>query len=203
MVQKIKIEIIMVTKKLVYALAVMVFAVVAFSSCNKTDNEPVAVQSVAEEEFFVPSNDALKSAGIPKTQSDYIAEMQSRAKRCQCVEYIKFRLTWEGNNEATGNANAMDSWLYSQGYSPVSFSANNLPRNRDIVQFKNGVHGTNSTYGHIGMIATAQKVGNSIKVTVVGANQGSNTWTEYGCNNVSMMTISSLSTGGNVVIWRK
>lgn len=53
------------------------------------------------------------------------------------------------------------------------------------------------------MIATVQKVGNSIKVTVVGANQGSNIWTEYGCNNVSMMTISSLSTGGNVVIWRK
>lgn len=135
-------------KKLVYSLALMMFTVVALSSCDKMDNEPVAVQSVAEEEFFVPSNDVLNLSGIPKTQSDHISEMQSRAKRCQCVEYIKFRLTWEGNNEATGNANAMDSCLYSQGYSPVSFPANNLPRNRDIVQFKNGVHRTNSTYGY-------------------------------------------------------
>ena len=128
------------------------------------------------------------------------ASRTTSAVFCQCVKYISNRVDGSG---PTGNANVMDSWLYSKGYYPVSFSASNLPRNKDIVQFKNGVHGTNSKYGHVGMIATAQKVGSSIKVTVVGANQGGSIWTEYGCNNVSMLNISSLNTGGNVVIWRK
>ncbi|MDR2416129.1 MAG: hypothetical protein LBD75_06055 [Candidatus Peribacteria bacterium] len=94
--------------------------------------------------------------------------------------------------------------MESKGYSAVSFSANNLPQNKDIVQFKNGAHGTHSSLGHVGMIATAVKNGNNIQVTVVGANQlQSSEWEEYDCNNVSIMSISSLTTNGNVVIWRK
>lgn len=111
------------------------------------------------------------------------------AKTCQCTEYIANRL------ELTSYSHAFKwhSTLEKIGYTKVSVSINNPPKNKDIIIFHRDYgNGISRDYGHIGMVATASRNGNNIRVDVVGANQGGSVWTEYNCKNVSIMSISSL-----------
>lgn len=176
-------------KKLVYSLAVMMIALVAFSSCNK-ESEFESMTLLSEEELSPELRSSVE---------------QTRASWCWCTDYIKNRLGYWGVQ--TGDAKDMGAWLSTVGwYQVTDISLTNIPRNKDIVIFPQEVHKITNPAGHVAMIATSQLEGNNIHVTVVGANQDHGgkrpTWTECDCNNVCIWDIPSLKYR-RVSIWRK
>ena len=181
-------RILKVGKGVLVALAL----VVGFSSCEKKEDTPIAMTEVSQVALPQDAQASVNSA---------------RAKWCWCTDYIKNRLGYWGVK--AGDAKDMGSWLTKIGWKKVpSFSATDLPRNKDIIIFQPGAHGAHSSAGHIGMVASAQNVRGNILVRIVGANhewKGKNkrpTWTEYDCTNVSIWEIQSLQQSG-VSLYRK
>lgn len=196
MVQKIKTKIIMVSiKKLVYSLAVMMIALVAFSSCDKNDQIDTMYRSRSSVENLLPPSQ--------ENEEDLSAVLLSAASGdCTCVDYVRNRLGLTDEHELSA-----ENWgaiLERHGYSLQDISFSNLPKKFDIIIYhKDYGYGINPDYGHIGMVATGSKSGNNIKVEVVGSAQAqSHTWSEYDCDNVSIMTSRKLNTS-KVSIYRK
>lgn len=167
----------------------LLFSGIVFSSCEKVENDSMEIKVLDESRL---------------AKSEEISVRSARAQWCWCTDYIKNRLGYPGAK--TGDAKDMGPWLSTVGWYEVSdISVDNLPRNKDIILFSPGAHGIKHPAGHVGIIATSKRNGNSIYVTVVGANQdGKNrrNKTEYNCNNVCVMEISNLNLN-YVSIWRK
>jgi hypothetical protein len=181
------------TKNVVSMITVVFFAIsMVFTSCDSHDEivySDLSPSSTEAQMFNLLANELEESGGISLQSID-----------CPCTKYIANRL-------GITNYPAAQYWgptLVGLGYSLVSVSTSALPQNKDVIIFHtNYGSGINSTNGHIGMIATATLNGNNIRVEVVGTSQQqSSVWSEYNCDNVSIMNVSSLNTA-KVSVYRK
>lgn len=113
-------------------------------------------------------------------------------KFCQCTDYVYNRLVSFGHNPTYNYpaARYWGSYLMNLGYTRVLPSM--AIQNRDIAVIPPTYgSGIDSTYGHVAVVSSAATQGGVTYVYLVGANQGGTTRTEYGCTNVSNMTLSS------------
>lgn len=171
----------------IVGLIVFLFVGAVFSSCDK-DADVVSEKIVSQEQassLFPPIPDP----------NDAPAMLRSAvAGNCQCIDYVKNRL---GISDK-GSANQYGPVLEKYGYILQDISRDNLPQKYDIIiyhaDYGGGVDAVN---GHIGMVASSSLVGSAIRVNVVAANNGkaykNREKTEYGCNNVSIMTSKALN----------
>lgn len=166
------------------AMIMMVAVGSVFTSCTNDDDEITS---------YVTTRDKIQDIlpPEPSSEEDMSGILLSAASgNCTCVDYIRNRLGFTD----TGNANQWGPILVSHGYTLQTISSSNLPQKYDIIIYHTDYgSGINSTNGHIAMVATAWLSGSNIHTEVVGANQHqSSEWSEYGCNNVSIMVHSSL-----------
>lgn len=173
--------------KIFFSMITMIMMVTVgsvFTSCTNDDDEITS---------YVTTRDRIQDIlpPTPSSEEDMPGILLSAASgNCSCVDYIRHRLGFTD----TGNANQWGPILVNHGYTLQTISSSNLPHKYDIIIYHADYgSGINSTVGHIAMVADAWLVGSSIHTEVVGANQHqASEWTEYNCNNVSIMIHSSL-----------
>ncbi len=123
------------------------------------------------------------------------ASFAQSVKYCQCTEYVanRFKLTRDFPNAKDWN----DGYLQKNGYTKVGVSVGS------IVVMENIFPGADEIYGHVGIVESINPNGT---ITVRGANQDSksNPFTEYGCNDVSIIPFGTSVSGRNdISFWVK
>ena len=141
--------------------------------------------------LLLASSLILITAFIP--QSDTHASVAARS--CACVDYVKNRFNLTGR---MANGSGMGPVLVANGFVRVS-----TPRVGEVAVFQPRFgHGIWSV-GHVAVIVQVQtwRWNKSYWLTTFrGANQGYTLHTEYGCNNISDMTILYLKSWGPTYI---
>ncbi|MBW4496412.1 MAG: CHAP domain-containing protein [Oscillatoria princeps RMCB-10] len=125
---------------------------------------------------------------IPLTPSPSLAQS---AGFCQCVGYVKNRFGLQG---AVGNAKDMIYSLPNLGFRRISG-----PQQGAIAVMQPSFPGANRTYGHVGVVESIQPNG---RISLRGANQLGNKFTEYGCNNVTVIGfLTSVNNRPDLSFW--
>lgn len=156
---------------------------------------------------FLTSSILAATLALPMVSHAYYA--------CQCVEYIKNRV---GDSSPAGHAYYMDNYLQKNGYRRVDLK-NDVPRNKDIVIIRREYgRGYNRTYGHVGIVSSANgQAGSNIYVDMVSANMNNTAdskrpkpnpkfaeRSEWRCDNVSGNVLNiSPSDYSNVAVYRR
>jgi hypothetical protein len=109
---------------------------------------------------------------------------------CQCVKYIANRY----GISIPANAKDVGPVLARNGFRQVSG-----PQVGAVVVMQPTFPGANTTYGHVGVVQSVQSGG---KISVRGANQIGTKFTEYNCNNVTVIGFAQSVTGRrDVAFW--
>jgi surface antigen len=116
------------------------------------------------------------------------------AEFCQCVGYVKNRFGLQG---AVGNAKDMIYSLPNLGFRQVS-----SPQVGAVVVMQPSFSGADPTYGHVGVVEAVRSSGSEVRIDVRGANQWGTPFTEYGCNNVTVIGFGTPVNGrSDVSFW--
>lgn len=131
----------------------------------------------------------VTTASTPRVQASVV----QAPKVCQCVDYVINRFNLKGQLPA-GGAKNMGPYLIANGFVQVK-----TPKVGEVVVFQPQFgHGIWSV-GHVAVVLKVQTwaYGSSYWLnTFRGANQGYTPSTEYGCTNISNMTILYLKSWG-------
>jgi len=124
--------------------------------------------------------------------SDRFSRVPTGAPVCQCVTFVANYFSLSG---ATGDAKDMGSYLSTHGFHQVS-----APTPGAVIIFQPSFgSGINQSAGHIGLIASVVSQGSQWSLTVRGANQGGNLFTQDNCGNVSLVVFRSYPKPSNSV----
>jgi surface antigen len=135
---------------------------------------------------------ALATGGTLTATSLFTPQSAIAAETCQCVKYIANRY----GISIPANAKDVGPVLARNGFRQVSG-----PQVGAVVIMQPTFPGADKTYGHIGVVESLQSGG---KISVRGANQLGNKFTENNCNNVTVIGFLSSVTGrSDVSFWVK
>lgn len=131
---------------------------------------------------------------LPTLTASLVAPSPTLAQNagfCQCVGYVKNRFGLQG---AVGDAKNMIYSLPNLGFRQVSG-----PQSGAIAVMQPSFSGADPTYGHVGVVESVQSDG---RISLRGANQLGNKFTEYGCNNVTVIGFrTSVNGRSDVSFW--
>ncbi|NJP04324.1 MAG: CHAP domain-containing protein [Chloroflexaceae bacterium] len=129
---------------------------------------------------------------------------------CQCVIYILNRFN---DGRPLGNSDGRynhayqldrpdpDGNIWMELIAGGSFHRTNDPHAGGVLVIQRGVAGMSSTSGHIAVIDSVQSSGDNWIIAMRGSNQGGSVGEDWGCTNVSVVTITLSKSESGVSYW--